>query len=284
MSTSTEILLVILSGCLIIFRRDWINQAIVWLDDHSGAMTAIATGVIALLTYFLVTTSNRQWQVSDEAMRVSNRPYVEMGQQKGGLVADWYPTPNGGTGIGIWFNNAGNTPAQRFYVNADFLPCDPTTFTHLSLKPVPPKAWDNNGFELKAGQSVTMAKGWPTPLTWIAGSTIPAHSDFSVLEDFAKDKIAAALKKGNGAFSIVGSYEYIDVFDEYCCEAFQIDNDGKTFRLSFGDWQDVACQTDIPNICLQKGKPTVPLVPGGHVAISGGKVGSPVPSALKTHQ
>src|SRR5271156_6037084 len=121
MSTSTEILLVILIGCLIIFRRDWINKAVIWLDTHSGAMTAIASGAIAVLTYFLVTTSNRQWQVSDESMRVSNRPYVEMENESGdptGPKTEWGIGLNGtDTVLKIWFYNFGNTPAKRVRVN-----------------------------------------------------------------------------------------------------------------------------------------------------------------------
>jgi hypothetical protein len=60
MTTSTKILAVILIGCVIAFRRDWIRKFVDWLDEHNGLMTFLATAAIAVLTYSLVTTSNGQ--------------------------------------------------------------------------------------------------------------------------------------------------------------------------------------------------------------------------------
>ncbi|MGC2442586.1 hypothetical protein [Candidatus Binatus sp.] len=76
MSTLTEILWVILVGCLIAFRRDWIWNSVTWLDLHNGTTTAVATLAIAVLTYFLVTTSDRQWQTTTDSFHADQRPWV----------------------------------------------------------------------------------------------------------------------------------------------------------------------------------------------------------------
>lgn len=69
MSTSTEILLIILVGCLIAFRRDWIRKFIDWVNARSGAMTAAATIAIALLTWSIVRLTDHQTKDTEAIQR-----------------------------------------------------------------------------------------------------------------------------------------------------------------------------------------------------------------------
>lgn len=118
-------------------------------------------GVLAagLAFYVLLKTLD----VSDESMRVSNRPYIAVGKE--GTVAEWTFDKGKQSGVKIWFQNAGNTPAQRFFVNAQLMPSKPSEFTHLTMKAEPIKILPNGMFEIKSGLSVSWQLGWPLPVT-----------------------------------------------------------------------------------------------------------------------
>ena len=190
-------------------------------------------------------------QVSDarEAMRVSNRPYVEIGQPDGKPIAEWVTNPSGEKiGVRIYFQNAGNTPATRFWVNGGSNPKD---YVHLTPKAV----------QFKDIDSVT---DWDAltdidRLTiWVPGSPIAAHAVQAVqVERLQKDQIAALFKMedGKGAH-IYGDFEYFNIFDEYCCDSFTLiwRDGGFSYLAGFPSRKSV-CAPNIPNICRPSGEP-----------------------------
>jgi hypothetical protein len=77
-------------------------------NSSERAANAAATNANAAL---------QQAHIADEAMRVSERPYVQIGKSPKGNVAEWVTERGVKTGVIVYFQNAGNTPALRFYVN-----------------------------------------------------------------------------------------------------------------------------------------------------------------------
>jgi hypothetical protein len=138
-----------------------------------------------------------------QAMLLSERPYVTVGRGSDGRVADWDQDKQGKvTGLIIYFQNAGNTPAFQLYVN---------------LLPTPSALPDKHFAHLTTN--------------WLDGETVAAHStlDKRVLY-FAGKHVGDLFKKvktGGGQVwqwsnELQGNFEYINVFGEYCCEPFTL--------------------------------------------------------------
>jgi hypothetical protein len=203
----------------------------------------------------------RQANTADEAMRFSQRPYIEIGRPDDKPIAEWVIERSGKkVGLRIYFQNAGSTPAQRFYVNGGR---DPNGFLHLTLKPGPPKIVGGNfPLEIRAGETVGMdASGmW----SWVAGIPIAARSTESVqASQLGEEQIAKAIKTGKGSMQVNGTFEYMDVFNEYCCETYVItwDQRSKSFTYRPGPPRQFYCPSDIPNVCQVKNEPILrPIV------------------------
>lgn len=247
MSASTGILLAILIGCLIAFRRDWIRQSIDWLDAHNGAMTAAATFAIAVLTWFLVTTSNRQWQtmqtanaLSDEAMRVGNRPYVQIDIG----VAEWIIDKGQPVGILLHLTNAGNTPAEQTIacgVVSNTTPKEGCGHLMLRAKRIPLPVIGSKPRRILS------------PYTFSVGPAIPAHETVPVGIDNITAKQIKQHTADKTGLTVIGAFEYMNVFDEYCCQPFEITwAAGTGFRNEPNATYNVVCPDDRPNVCQPK--------------------------------
>ncbi|HKV55764.1 MAG TPA: hypothetical protein VJN94_14110 [Candidatus Binataceae bacterium] len=201
-----------------------------------------------------------QAATATESMRVNSRPYVEIGRLKEPLIAEWVPEQrNPKHGLAIWFQNAGNTPAQRVVLNATINSPDfhPEQFVHLSFKPMRPRM-KGNAFELRAGEELFWNYTWQGPVTWIRGNLIAAHQDKEIpVQGLDPSAIKRALTKGTGQIVFIGSYEYTDIFNEYCCEAFIVVwNIKNGFSYGPSTAGPNFCASDLPNICKLKGEPS----------------------------
>jgi hypothetical protein len=80
-----------------------------WAKIQAGATVTAANATAA------------QAVVADEAMRISNRPYVEVSTQNG-TIAQWiYDSKGTKTGLMVFFENFGITPASQMLVNGCFI-------------------------------------------------------------------------------------------------------------------------------------------------------------------
>lgn len=244
-------------------RRSWYHFWH-WCRDLSGVhratlileiLTLAAVIIYAALTYCLLRAAQQEAGTADESMRVSNRPYVDIGRPDNNPIAEWIIDSSGRkTGLKVYFQNAGNTPAQRFYLNGGPKPED---FLHLTLKPVRPKIVASKfPLVIRPGEQVSMdATGlW----SWVPGIPIPARSTMPVQANgFGEEQIASALRAGKGTIQVNGTFEYMDVFGEYCCEPYVIswDEGSKTFAYRPGMARQFFCPSDISNICRIKGEP-----------------------------
>lgn len=229
-----------------------------WLRDttnsYANLITAIATAVIAVFTWRLWIVSNRQWLTAQDQLRISERPYLEIAQRP---VAQWTTDKQGNkTGITIYFENAGDTPAQRLYVNAGN---DPKQFTHLTIRPVPLRVVPGQWFKVAAGESIMMdiVNG---ARRWIPGVLVPSHATVPVqISGLGQDAIEKGLKAGKGTLQLFGDFEYVDIFGEYCCEPFTLQWNGTQFvqQPSFVARNEF-CAPDIQNVCRIPGEPMLP--------------------------
>ena len=131
----------------------WLVQ---WLDDNSGAVTAIATVVIAVLTYFYATYSKKQWEVTRDQLQA-----YKDSQRAQLIFGDFMPTItdiccntnavtiNGGLDV----KNVGPTVAREIYESDEYGlgRMAPWMTKPLKLKPIPVP----NGPSLDHGQSTT---------------------------------------------------------------------------------------------------------------------------------
>jgi hypothetical protein len=108
-------------------RHVWnkVVNGIRFADEHSGAITAVATGVIAVLTIFYVHYAGKQW----DEMRNSRRPWVGMSERLTVKQPPSFTVIDGAMAslerhnkmVGVEFEvegtirNFGNTPARRQY-------------------------------------------------------------------------------------------------------------------------------------------------------------------------
>jgi hypothetical protein len=54
----------------------WLNSSIEWLDTHAGAITSIATGVIAWFTISLVEVSRRQAELFGDQIKLAREEFL----------------------------------------------------------------------------------------------------------------------------------------------------------------------------------------------------------------
>lgn len=213
--------------------------------------TAIATIGILIVTGIYSYYARRQWQVmektlnaTDLQMRVSQRPYVDLGRPGDDIIVTWRTDDTGKkTGIILYFQNTGNTPARRFYINGRFhthgSSFDPEDFHHLQMKP--------SIIEQKTPEGTIRGR------TYIFGTLIPAHDSIEIIVPNLNERdIEAALTKSPHALTLSGNFEYMNVFNEYCCESFMISWESRQFRNVGPSIRGLVCPIDIPNICKQE--------------------------------
>jgi hypothetical protein len=185
----------------------------------------------------------QQVAVADQSMRVGERPYVAIGKSDKGNVADWILDEKGyRTGVQMYFENAGNTPAERFYINGD-IPNIPLAVPphHLELTPAPIHV---PTVEQKGKTKIITVYGGIT-----VGALIPSRSTIPLpIANLTRKDIQAGLKNTKGPFTIFGNFEYVNVFNEYCCESFMLTWDQHRFRAQ-SDVSDLECPFDVPNVC-----------------------------------
>lgn len=217
---------------------------------------AAITAAILVTNLSLVGATKKQAAVADEAMRISERPYVDVGRLNGGPIAEWTTDASGKQqGLKIWFRNVGTTPAQRLYVNGNPMIAE---FLHLTLKPARPKMI-GRGFEIGPGEEVGMDQTHGL-FAWIRGTILPARSELEVSANaLGEQQITAQLKRNKDqGFQITGNFEYMNVFNEYCCEPFILrwekSSGNFTSRPAIGE-RKYYCAPDIPNVCEQRGEP-----------------------------
>jgi hypothetical protein len=81
-----------------------------FLDRHAGSITAVATVVIGLLTYWYATYSKRQWEAMVLGMNVAQRPWIKVHQSKEGDIqlSAGKPILDAAT-----YENVGNAPVIK---------------------------------------------------------------------------------------------------------------------------------------------------------------------------
>jgi hypothetical protein len=93
----------------------WIWKQRGFSDSHSGSITALATVVLAFLTYKYVSYSQRQWQTMQETLRLE-RPWI--GPTQRGTIFD--PKTKRLQGV-IWhFQNGGRSVATKVVLDLKF--------------------------------------------------------------------------------------------------------------------------------------------------------------------
>jgi hypothetical protein len=205
-----------------------------------------------------------QATVADEAMRVSNRPYLEIENRiddPTGPRTEWSQYANGERSLKIWFFNWGNTPASRVRVNAG---PDPAQFLHLSLKPVERSVtWQGKVAFLSPGpgEAVSTDNVTHKALGWIKGDIISAHSDLPVTAWGFGENERAQIDSGQ-SIKVSGDFEYMNVFGEYCCRPFELEWTPKTQRFAYTPTplpETVYCPADLKNICASGPQFNIPV-------------------------
>jgi hypothetical protein len=180
---------------------------------HSASIQATANQTAA-------TAAATQAAVADEAMRVSNRPYVEV---SGGNIAQWIYDPKGAEiGLKISFENYGATPASQMLVNGCLMYDGASIdclqkWVHIEpARTLARKSWQ--AAVAKFPQLVNAESGTTIPV-------VPVHEvrEFQVFGVHAAD-IAASVKQAEAGNPVPldGTFEYLNVFGEYCCKQFSL--------------------------------------------------------------
>jgi type II secretory pathway pseudopilin PulG len=175
-----------------------------------------------------------QAAIADESMRISQRPYVAVGKPQG-PIAEWeFDNNREPTTLRVYFQNPGNTPAFRFWVDTvvsrgDF---DPRSFMHI-MPPPNPREHRN----------------------YAPGDVISARGTYSyTVSDFGKKEIVEARRKFPKYLTVMGNFEYMNIFGEYCCEPFLLVEWDDGFHSLFGGYipaEQSVCPYR-PNICSQQ--------------------------------
>lgn len=210
----------------------------------------LITGPILVVNWCLVRTSTEQAAIANESMRVSQRPYIELGQSgPDNPVASWNIQGEERVGLFIYLQNAGATPAKRVYANGKFLPGE-MTFHHLEMQPQPAKLASPS-----VGQIYERAKN---ATTWTSGPVIAAHDTQRVLvNNIGPIEIKKAMAKGqSGQITLLGDFEYTNIFDEYCCESFclKVAQSGIIGICNPPPPRFIVCPKMMANVCEQKGE------------------------------
>jgi hypothetical protein len=182
-----------------------------------------------------------QASITDEAMRISNRPYVQIRSEQS---ATWILDDKGQqTGIDLYLENAGNTPAEETIVCGGIPNTGrPINCQHLQMRPK----------RVEMSVAGSQPKRVVTAYTSTIGPVIPARTITPIrIANITAEEIQKGLKDKTG-FSVMGAFEYTNVFDEYCCEPFQIILGRTGFVTEPLAGYYVACAPDRPNVCQPK--------------------------------
>jgi hypothetical protein len=173
-----------------------------WARLHdSNFITAAATFIIAAFTVVLAITSYEQWDI----LQRQAAPYVSIGTSQGiamELAGSLGSTKNT---VGVFFHNAGQGPAFRFWVNAwssEAPSPAPISLQHL-------ERWKN----LRTGE--------PAELT--SGPTLSGGGTTEVFLMGPYTLTAAEVQElllGRKLLRVEGTFEYCDAFGNYTCQTF----------------------------------------------------------------
>jgi hypothetical protein len=201
------------------------------------ATSAIATILAFITAAIYACFAHQQVAALNEATRVSNRPYVQISS------ANWTYTDNQPSGMELYLNNAGNTPAEQT------IACGVVAGTKQDRS--------CQHLEMRAKQITMPGLGkHHHPYTFSEGAVIPAHQPVKVsVGGLGAEQIKRGLMDKE-RFSVMGAFEYTNIFDEYCCQPFQIvlgdsDSDSKLVSAPYAAY-NVFCPDDRPNVCEPK--------------------------------
>jgi len=172
-----------------------------WLDNHDGAIVAMATVVIAWLTIAYSSYAEKQWQVAQETLSVSQRAYVTIGRQDG-IVADFDipKDPKQDAEVVIYFQNNGHVPAKfKWGTTIDLLGIGSTKHSGIKMTHafagIPPRIRDKQYKSISQQGEI---------------STIPSGSVFIATLGTITQKDLADLPANDPSLVILGTYEYCD--------------------------------------------------------------------------
>jgi hypothetical protein len=195
-----------------------------FLDKYNGAVTALATVAIVMLTFVYVTYSKKQWETMQDTLKVSQGAYVAIGR-KDGVVAEFYipREPRYKSGIMIYFHNSGHLSAKFNWGVLDIINVPPT-------QGFPPVTSSHKFYPM------TRTRNRKTGSTQESGATvITGDSVFGT--DIAELPTAQAVQllSGNQIFMVKGAYEYCDDLGSYSCRLFDMLYQGPPFdRFTLG--------------------------------------------------
>jgi len=181
-----------------------------FLDKHNGAVTALATIVIAVLTYYYATYSKKQWQITSDTLQISQRAYVTIGR-KDGVIADFIVPKDEkqNAEIVIYFQNTGHLPAK--FAWGTMVPYLVQTNKPSGITYTHPFT----GFPTRTRDKKTGVKGEQG-----ASSTIPGDSVFVSTLGQISLKALAELPTNNVGLLIIGMYAYCDELGNYSSRMF----------------------------------------------------------------
>ena len=193
-------------------------------------------------TQIAASATATQAAIADEAMRVSNRPYVQISSRRSW---EWRRDAKGKpVGVQLYLENAGNTPAEQTIACGGVANATPKKMEcqHLEIHPRRIEMPIYGGQERKG---TTIYKS-------TVGPVIPAHETVPIIIfNITPEEIKKGLADKPG-FIVMGSFEYMNVFDEYCCEPFEIILEKGNFVAEPPWGRSVACPDDRPNVCEPK--------------------------------
>jgi hypothetical protein len=235
------------------------------LDGYSSLTTALATAFIALLTLSLAWSAYQQSQ----QLQAQSKPYVSLGRPDGTPMTLQGASDNKRrTTVAMYFHNAGQGAALRFWVNAWSVPPSLWKVPQANY-PTPDhlQRWRNlrtgdttgypSGPNLAAGATTTV---WLSDLYTISSSDIPA------------------IENGEKELRIQGTYEYCDEFGDYYCSWFNAVYQTAPVGAFVVDQPTNDCSTRQP---LPDGSPTEVETNGGSYITFGNRFKFPGVGALQ---
>jgi hypothetical protein len=180
-------------------------------------LTLFTGGAFAAAGIYACIASKQLDQMRKNA-RIELRPYVAV------TAARWRDEKLQDD-VSVCFENGGSTPAERFNVHP-WLKDGITPLPQFHHLDVPSRGSNERG------------------------ATIPARSPYCAPLGIGADRIRSVLQKMN-TLSVFGSFEYMNVFDEYCCEPFQIAFNNNAFQLvDMGENErPLVCPQGRANVC-----------------------------------
>jgi hypothetical protein len=191
-----------------------------FLDKYSGAVTALATVAIVVLTVFYVKYSKQQWETMRDTLQTSQRAYITLGRRDGVVAEFAIPKdPKDNAGIVIYFQNGGHLPA-RF----DWGLLYPITV----IPPMPdfPPIESRHRFSplTRTRNRKTGARGEGE------GGTIAGDSVYNADVVELPEERVLQLSHMNRIFEIWGAFEYCDALGGYSCREFTIYYQGSPYN------------------------------------------------------